>query len=54
MSWKKRPSTIKQTLESVLIPLHIGMDGLIEEDRGEIGSVVERTTRILTRDLSYT
>ena len=53
MSWKKRPSTIKKTLESVLIPFHISMDGFYEEDRGEDGSVVEEPERILTGDLDY-
>lgn len=53
MSWKKRPSVIKKDKVSLLIPYHIGMDGLYEEDRGEAGSVVDEPERILTKDLDY-
>lgn len=53
MSWKKRPSVIKTDKVSTLIPFHTGMEGLIEEDRGEEGSVVDEAERILTGDLDY-
>ena len=51
MSRKKRPSTIKQTLESVLIPLHIGT---IADQPAKIPPGVYEPTRLLTGDLTYT
>jgi len=54
MSWKKRPSTIKTEKESTRIIFHIGMDGLYEEDRGELAPGVDEATRILTGDLNHT
>ncbi len=54
MSWKKRPTVIKQTLESVLIPYNIGMDEIVaQEDRGELAPGVDKPEIILTGDLSY-
>lgn len=52
MSRKKRPTVIKQTLESVRIPFHIAIDGIVEqEDRGELAPGVEKSETILTGDL---
>ena len=54
MSRKKRPSIIKQTLESVRAPFHIAIDGIVEqEDRGELAPGVDEPERILTGDLDY-
>ena len=50
MSWKKRPTTIKKTLESVRIALHIGT---IADTLEKMPPGVDEATRILTGDLSY-
>lgn len=54
MSRKKRPTTIKQTLESVRAPYHLAIDVIIDqENRGELALGVNEPTVILTGDLSY-
>lgn len=54
MSWKKRPSVIKKDKVSILIPYHIGMDEIVEqEDRGEEGSAVEDVTEIHSGDFNH-
>ena len=51
MSWKKRPSVIKKTVESVRIPLHIGT---IADAAEKYPPGVDEAERILSGDLSYT
>lgn len=54
MSRKKRPSTIRQTLESVRAPYHLAIDVIVDqEDRAELAPGVDEPTVILTGDLTY-
>ena len=57
MSWRKRPSTIKTEKESTRAVFHLGIldyEAWEQMQRAAFPKGVDRPTKILTGDLSYT